>query len=199
MQKKYKLVNITVKPPKMDQRTGRDLRTAEERLGYQISCRNDDNSSVIITPTQPRIVSSVNEGMLKLARGGLLRIEEIEDVVTVLKQHSGPARAVPTSTNAQRKKTIDESPIFSPDEHVVTREAEKIQEKESKQQTGTAYPMGDRAPEKVGGVQYSDAVNPDGDPNFIASPAKNLKKRNKYQQMHQDSEQAKSSEEKVSE
>lgn len=158
-QKKFKIVNTTVKAVRKDPVTGNDVRSASERVGHPVSFLSDKGEIVMVTQSQPRIIDALNEGVLHLSRGGYIRIEEIDDVVTVLKNH------VDTSSRS--------TDLFAPDQAAqVAAPAAKTEDRSAK-----AKEMGLDNYAQASGKELDGAVNPDGDPNFLVTAPRQPKKK----------------------
>lgn len=160
MSKRFKITNTTIKKPKLHPKTNEDMRKMVEKVGHNVAFRTDTGERVEVERHRPRIVSSVNEGMLRLQRGGFIRIDPIDDVVDVLQQH-----------------TLDtKRDILAPDEHV------KIEDAVAHPAAGRvarAVQMGEDKYEQKGGTETDGAINPDGDPNFVVRANKNMKRKQK--------------------
>ena len=165
--KKYKIINTTVKPPKLNPRTGADMRTMTDKVGYTVSVRTDKNEMIMVDKLRPKIVDHLNEGMLRLMRGGFIRIEQIDDVTSILKQHT------------LNKKDPD---LFTPDSAVVAEmpthpSVTNKKDKDAAKVSEMGY--SDPAAEKV--AAEGDGINPDGEPNFVAKTSKNLKRKHRFE------------------
>jgi len=158
-QKKFKIVNTTVKAVRKDPVTGNDTRSASERVGHPVSFLNDKGEIVMVTQSQPRIIEALNEGVLHLSRGGYIRIEEIDDVVTVLKNHVDN-----TSRNTD---------LFAPDQAAQASQPTAKNE----DRTAKAKEMGLDNYAQASGKEMDGAVNPDGDPNFLVTAPRTPKKK----------------------
>jgi len=165
---KYKITNTTIKAPRINPRTGLDMRSAGERIGHGVSYITDDGKKVIVQVNRPSIVDHLNEGMIRLKRGKFVEIEEIDDVSSVLKKHT---------LNAQRD-------ILTPSEHV------KVED--------VSHPAADRAARVVemglddhsqkSGKEIEGAINPDGEPNFFVKADKNMKRKTKASDVKEEGE-----------
>ena len=161
-QKKFKIVNTTVKPVRKDPTSGADLRTTTEKVGHAVSFVDQSGGAVMVTQAHPRIVDTLSEGILRLNRGGYIRIESIEDVVTVLKNH----------VDSTTKKTGAD--IFSPDS-VFTETNSDVAH--TSQRVAKAKEMGLDTHAQTGGKEYDGAVNPDGEPNFLVTASAKVKRK----------------------
>jgi hypothetical protein len=159
---KYKIINTTVKPPKLN-KAGVDVRPWTEKLGHGVQFRNMNNEIVKVDTNRPRITDYLNEGMLRLQRGGFIRIEEIGDVTEVLKKH----------TLSKEGKL---SSILDPDEHATNSIAHNSA---SERVRATAVEMGNDDTVARG---ENSMVNPDGEPNFVVRADKNLKRKQRFEQ-----------------
>jgi hypothetical protein len=153
--KRYKLINTTVKPPKLHPRTGQDLRSTVDKVGHSLEVILDNGASVIIDKYRPRIVDHVNEGMHRLQRTGLLKIEVIEDVTAMLKPH-----------------VLDgtKDSILKPDENV---KYEAPVHPAAEARAVKIVLMGEKAVEPTGDME--GAINPDGEPSFVVKATKDMK------------------------
>lgn len=154
---KFRITNTTVKAPRLDQ-NGKDLRTAVEKVGHSVQFRTN-----LDTPTprpqtlrqgQSTLVDNIDPGLLNLQRGGFVKIEKIKDISAALKEHS-----------LQQK----------------TKKSEKVkaagEARSSAEKKARAVEMGQDTHEQRGGSEKEDAVNPDGNPNFLAQAGKIRKGR----------------------
>ena len=178
MQKKYKIINTTVKPPRPD-KNGKDARSNTERVGYAVSFRDKASNPIVITKDNPRIVDDLNEGLLRLARSGDIRIEEIDDVVTALKKHVYTGKAVSEAdklgSKAKRQVSTSQS-LFAPDENVEDGSGVHV----SHARKAKAIEMGKDGHAQESGTEHEGAVNPDGDPNFLVTVNKDLKRKQRF-------------------
>ena len=143
---RFKITNITVRPPRLDS-TGKDLRTAVERVGHPVQFRDDMDRPVILQPGRHYISNKIDGGLLGLQKGGFIKIEKIDDITQALQQHAFQEgrKAKP---QAQGRKA-------------------------------TAVQMGLDTHTQKSGAEYEGAVNPDGDPNFLAQSTKTKSKKKK--------------------
>lgn len=158
---KYKVINTTVKPPKLT-REGKDPRNWTEKLGHGVQFRNPQGDIVKVDTNRPRITDYLNEGMLRLQRGGFIRIEEIGDVTEVLKKH----------TLGKGDKL---SSLLEPDEAVTNSIAHNSS---AERPRASAVEMGKDNTVARG---ENHMVNPDGDPNFVVRADKNLKRKQRFE------------------
>jgi hypothetical protein len=158
MANRYKIVNTTIKEPRIHPKTGVDLRTKRDIVGHNVSFRLDTGERLEVERHRPRIVSHINEGMLNLQRGGYIKIEPVDDVTTMLKQHT------------LGSKKLD---ALAPEESV------KSAEDGEKSRLAYAVQMGEDTYEQRSGKETEGAVNPDGDPNFVVRADKNMKRQKK--------------------
>lgn len=158
---KYKIINTTVKKPRLGP-GGVDLRSWTEKLGHGVQFRNAAGEIVKVDANRPRITDFVNEGMLRLQRGGFIRIEEISDVTEVLKKHT-------------LSKDGNLTSLLDPDEAVANSIAHNSA---GERVRASAVEMG-----KDNTVARGEAhmVNPDGDPNFVVRADKNLKRKQRFE------------------
>lgn len=158
MPNKYKVTNTTIKDPRINPRTGKDMRSAVERVGHGVSIRLGAQEQVILQPHRARLFDNITEGMLRLRDGKLIAIEEIGDVSDVLKNHV-----------AGTKKDV-----FAPDA-AVTATLDNVHP--SSDRKAKAVAMGEDGHVQASGKEVDGAVNPDGDPNFLVRADKNLKRK----------------------
>lgn len=190
MQKKYKIINTTIKPPRVCPKTKEDLRSTVERVGHGVSFRTDDGQHVVVPVNQPRLVSTLNEGILRLARGHFIRIEEVDDVVTALKQHTlqpqskseaqAPVRSRRVGAEVQSTESSEkvQDSLFSPDQDAVAN-SDIVAHPASRRQA-RAVEMGKDDYRGGEGKEYEGATNPDGNPNFLVTVPKNMKRKERF-------------------
>ena len=142
-EKRYRVTNTTVKQPKIDPKSNRDLRTAIERVGHPVSWRDSKGNSYAVAANQnPRYVTEIPEGLYRLQRGGLVRIEEVGDITDDMKAHVVGR----TASTPEVKATIED-----------TREIPS----EEPRKAGAV---------EMGKDDHSDnLVNPDGPDNFTVT------------------------------
>lgn len=154
---KFKVTNTTVKPVRKDPKTGQDLRTAVEKVGHGVQFRvgQDQQTARVVRLQQGQstLIDNIDHGLLNLQRGGFVRIEQVKDIAAELQAHS----LQKTQDTSARKKAAAEK-----------READR---------KARAVEMGKDNYAQKGGAETDDAVNPDGDPNFLAQATKPTKKR----------------------
>ena len=87
---RYKLINTTIKPLLRDKRTGKDLRTAVEKVGHPVQFRDKKDNVIAIPAGRHRIVeeSEITGGILGLKRGGFIDIQSIKSIGDALKEYS---------------------------------------------------------------------------------------------------------------
>jgi len=170
--KRYKIVNTTVKKPRLHPKTGEDLRPTVEKVGHNVAFRSDTNERIEVERHRPRIVSHVNEGMLRLQRGGFIRIEEIDDVTSVLQKH-----------------TLDgkKPDLLAPDENA---RLDDIVAHPSAERVARAVKMGEDDYKQKSGKETEGAINPDGDPNFVVRANKNMKRKQRTAESSSEPEMA---------
>ncbi len=152
---KYKITNTTVKPVKKGP-NGTDLRTAVEKVGHAVQFRNAKDQVIVLHPGRMTIIEDVDPGLLNLQRGGFIKIEPIKDISAALKEH-----ALQDSAGLDARKKAAEG-------------------RKNENRKATAVEMGKDTHSQKGGAEHDDAVNPDGDPNFLAkAPSKKTKGRTK--------------------
>jgi len=152
-QTRYLVYNITRKPPKMCPKTGRDLRTTREKVGYSVKI---GHNQIIVAGGRPKLVDKITEGMLALADPmyGCIRIEQCDDVMNALKQHTWPQQAASKVRAPVVAKEGAPRPGMSAQPKIVE--------------------MGQDKHDQRGGAEHEGAINPSGDPNFLVrAPAGN--------------------------
>ena len=168
--------NTTVKPPRLDA-AGKDRRNIQEKKGYIIQFRDENDSIRTVSPpswgANPVIVSDVSQGLLELHAQGVVRVEKIEDITATL----GLYRNDPSKAYAKGAPPVAEAAV-EPDkavaqedhtEHPAARPAAKVSEM-GKQDYSKE--------ETVGAHGYPGAVNPDGRDNFtVVATGKPKKKK----------------------
>ena len=164
--KKYLIENTTVKPPRVDPKTGRDARSQTEVNGHVVSFRDNNDKPHLLHPSRPpAIVSELNEGIISLARGGFVRIKEIDDVVQALKAHTlhnEPVAARPVTAKKAQSELPAQTEAPQSDEDAAPQEGE-----EESSRRVRAVEMGQDDYAQRNGAEMDGAVNPDGDPNFL--------------------------------
>ena len=157
MPKKYKVTNTTIRAPRLNPRTGKDMRTAIERVGHGVSIRLAQNEQIIIQPQRARLFDTITEGMLRLRDGKFISIEEIGDVGDVLRNHAAGSN----------------KDVFAPDS--LAQVELDITHPAGRKARATA--IGEDTYEQQRGKEVDGAVNPDGDPNFFVKADKNIKRK----------------------
>ena len=191
-QTRYRITNATVKPKRIDKKSGKDLRSTIERRGHPVQWRDAKGNVYSVNPGgNSRFVSEVPEGLLRLARGGLVAIEEFTGGVTEqMKQHTLGARTASTTevkTAAAAEKTEEEAKNASEGDSVPTKVDDETPAAPGETQPEEILPANQDAvnaaakaapAQKVGAVEmgkddhgegkegdstgYPGAVNPDG-------------------------------------
>jgi hypothetical protein len=166
----YKLTNTTVKPPKRDPKTGVDLRTMLEKVGHVVSFRGRNNESVMVGQNKSHILYELTEGIIGLQRGGHVSVERIDDVMTLLAQHTNKPAARATAPQA----AVADNPMAKePD----SSEASDYAEIPSSERMASAIEMGLDDHKQKGGSEYEGATNPDGEPNFLVTASKKISRK----------------------
>jgi hypothetical protein len=160
-EKRYKVVNTTVKKPRME--GGKDLRKMIEKVGHSVQFRDENNKLTVLPPGRGTIVTKVDGGLLGLKRAGMVSIEEIENMATALKEH-----------------TLDKK-----DEKVQRKKAAKKKKKTSRK--ASSVEMGKDTHGKDASAEanegYEGAKNPDGAGNHrVVAPSKKKKKKKSTRQ-----------------
>lgn len=151
--RRFKVVNTTVKPKRICPKTGRDLRETVEKVGHAVQFRDNKDSIVSVPVSRSRIIDEkdVTSQLLNLRRGGFVHIEVIEDIVEELKKYS-----IQKAADKHALRHNGERPIRA-----------------------RAIEMGKDDHSQKGGSEHEDAVNPDGNPDFVAqAPAINPQNSN---------------------
>lgn len=157
---KFKIINTTIKPERIDPVTKKDLRTAIERNGHPVSFPDaTTGQTVLVTQGRPRLVDQLSPGIEGLARGGYIRIEVIQDVVVALRQHAYKPETAPAK--GAKKEEAPAEDLFSPDQAASDeyRKQDEERTKEAEIRTAKASEMGVTSPMEEG-------INPDGKPNY---------------------------------
>lgn len=96
--KQFRITNTTIKPVKLV--NGKDTRKLIERNGYPVQYADSNNVMQILPQGQSRLVQNLNDGLINFKDLGLIKIEEIESLNDVLKDHTAKTKKTTT-----RKKT----------------------------------------------------------------------------------------------
>jgi hypothetical protein len=158
--------NTTRKAPKVCPKTGRDLRSNEERVGYNISFRDEMDTSQVVAPGQPpRFTSRIDQGLVNLVKSGAIEIKKMNDITDAMDAHvAAPARAprpkATASPNVAPATSTGQMNLFdAPDRSARVTETGK--------ENHAAR----------GGREHESAVNPDGEPNFLVKTKEVTRKR----------------------
>jgi hypothetical protein len=146
---KYLVYNVTRKPPRLCEKTGRDLRTLSEKVGHGVSFRDSKGTSyIIVAGGQPRMIDELTPGIIALATGTApsIRVKKIDDVMEALQDHTLASQAAP------KPRAF---PSGAPELGVAALSK------------GLATEMGKDTHEQRGGSEHEGAINPSGDPNFL--------------------------------
>jgi len=160
MTSKYKIINTTIKPPRPNPRTGEDMRPAVEKVGHNVKLRMGPTEEIMVERHRPRIINSLDEGILRAQRAGFIRIEEIENVNEVLKKHT---------LSSEDKSEV----LFSADEHAGIADLHAT----TSRRGAKAVEMGKDTYAQNAGTESSEAINPDGDPNFLVRADKSVARK----------------------
>ena len=158
MEKKYKVVNITVKPLRKDKH-GKDKRSVRERRGYPVQFTNEQDMPIILAPGRQTIVNELTPALLNLQRGGHVNITTIEDIATALKDHTLAEQKIDKKEAEIIKKSNEEKPVKAS----AVEMGAPVKEIEGDEEAG----------------KESGASNPDGKPNFLAQTHKVSRKARK--------------------
>lgn len=173
---KYKVTNTTVKPPRLDPKTKKDLRTMVEKVGHVVTFADSTGRKHTLYQHKPAIVSEVNQGILNLQQGGFVKIERVDDISEILKSHTAKthtAPVAPTGTPMPQLSfdsplngadTVDETPNYGEpmSNHGINRRAHAAE-------MGLTGHSSD--------TTETGSVNPDGAPNFAVTAKHNAKPR----------------------
>lgn len=142
---RYKITNTTQKPLKTNAR-GEDLRPVRDRVGHgvQFLLTNPDEL-ITLYANQNVIVDRINDGVLRLFRKRLISVETVADIADELRKLAFKPADVEALIPTQ-------APAAAPVEAALEKT------------NARSYPMGE--------TREGDAVNPDGEPNFIAKAPK---------------------------
>jgi hypothetical protein len=173
--KRYLIHNATIKTPRVDPKTGLDHRSLLEVNGHAVEFRTKDRDQPhLLMPNQnPVILSELNEGIINLVRGGYLRLEEVDDIVSALKVHSlgNNQTSKGAAAAAAAAQTGGQSALFN--EATAAAGASKY---ETPKYT-RAVEMGRDDYGQKSGSELEGAINPDGNPNFLVRAKTNPKGR----------------------
>lgn len=153
MQRKerYKITNMTVKPPRIVD--GKDTRDIGEKVGHSVMFRDENDRTTVLTQGRSVIVNDLLPGLIEMQRGGFIKIEPITDIAAALKEHS----------------------LQAEEERLAKKKAAEV--KKTDPRKARAVEMGKDTYDQKGGSEHDDAVNPSGDPNFLAKATSKKKKR----------------------
>lgn len=153
---KFKITNTTVKAVRRDNE-GKDIRSATEKVGHPVKFFSDveNKREIILYQGRMTLLESISPGILNLQRGGFIKIDQIKDISVALKEHALQETAVMHA----KKKYVGES-----------KDANR---------KARATEMGKDTHAQKGGAEHEDAVNPDGDPNFLAKAESDKTRRQK--------------------
>ncbi len=176
--KRYLVHNNTIKPSRVDPKTGKDVRSLLEANGHAVEFRTKsrDQPYLLLPNQNPVILSELDEGIINLVRGGYLRLEEVDDIVSALKVHSignkseprsGATASTPTSVSAAAGTG---QPALFEDTTVGARKYDELDHTR-------AVEMGRDDYAQAGGSEHESAINPDGNPNFLVRAKTNPKGR----------------------
>ena len=175
-QKRYIVYNTSRKPQKLDRKTGKDLRTTTEKVGFNISFKNEDGASTVVTPGKFGTTTRVNEGLLNLQREGSCVIKPYGDVTDLMQNHALTPEVNSRAVHAAKPAAEpDQKPLFVEGEGEST--APQAPSNERHDRKATAVLMGQDKHENRGGREHEAARNPDGEPNFLVKT--NEVKRNR--------------------
>jgi hypothetical protein len=139
---RYKITNTTQKPLRTNAR-GEDLRPVKERVGHGIQFHlSNPDELITLYANQNVIVDRINDGVLRLFRKRLISVETVADIADELRKLAF-------------KPAEQEAPAQPPPASV-DGALEKM--------NARSYPMGE--------TREGEAVNPDGEPNFVARAPK---------------------------
>lgn len=159
-EKRYKVVNTTVKKPKM--KDGKDVRKMIEKVGHSVQFRDENNKLVVLPPGRGTIVNKVDGGLLGLKRAGMVSIDEIENMATALREHTLDKQGEKTERKQAAKKRATES-----------RKAKSVEMGRDDHGEGA---------DQSANEGYEGAKNPDGAGNHrVVAPNKKKKKKTRRQ------------------
>lgn len=153
MQRKerYKVTNTTVKAPRMV--NGVDTRDIGEKVGHSVMFRDEHDRTTILTQGRSVIVNDLLPGLAEMQRGGFIKIEPITDIAAALKEHS----------------------LQAEEERLAKKKAAEV--KRADPRKARAVEMGKDTYAQKGGSEHDDAVNPTGNPNFLAKATSKKRKK----------------------
>lgn len=175
---KYKVTNTTVKPPQIDPKTKKDMRKMVEKVGHVVTFVDNTGRKHTLYQHKPVIVSEVNQGILNLQAGGFVKIEKVDDITDVLKTHATKthkAPAAPKPENAPMSPLEFDGPFKDSDSAEETPNMGEPLSNHGLNRRAHAAEMG--LSSKSSDITESDAVNPDGTPNFAVTAKHNVKSR----------------------
>lgn len=173
---KVKVINTTVKKPRI--LNGKDMRSAAERKGFGVTFSLKDGSRPRLNPGRSLIIEPTDPGLLKLEGAGYVRIErgDIGDQLGALSLN--PSK-VPAAKVVKKEVAPVEGGMV---ENKVVEEAPVVEETEEKSEPRLAHVVEMGKDEHKGRdfLNDEDAVDPDGQPNFVVqAPSAETRKRRK--------------------
>jgi len=173
---KYKVTNTTVKPPKVDPKTKRDLRTMVEKVGHAVTFVDNTGRKHTLYQHKPVMVSELNQGILNLKDGGFVKIEKVDDISEILKPHAAKrVMAAERGEKTEMPALSFESPYADPESVEETPNLGEPKSNHGINRRAHAVEMGNSS--KGMDTTESDAVNPDGPVNFAVTAKHNAKTR----------------------
>lgn len=174
MKPSYKITNTTRKPPRIDRKTGKDLRTKLEEVGYFVNWRDEKDNPISLAPGKFTFRSFIPENLLKQHKAGAIKIEEFKGGISEQMKEFAKSNEKKEPAKATKVAAI-ESDSSGENKTVTTPQADKAKAKATLMGESTES---DNVSEKGG---YPGAVNPDG-PNkhTVVAPSSEKKTPNNH-------------------
>lgn len=172
-QKRYIIANATRKEATFCKKTGKDLRSIDQKKGFVVSFRDREDRQHLLHPDrQPVIIDEVTSGILQLKANGHITIKEVTDIMEALKEHAAPPKVRPTAlvrdvANAGATAPQEERGLF-PEQDAAPGERQ-----------ARAVQMGEDKHVQRGGNEHEGAINPSGNPNFVVKAPTGDKQQNR--------------------
>jgi hypothetical protein len=149
----YKITNSTVKPVRIGS-DGKDQRTLTDKVGHSVKIISERTKrETVLYQGKSTILDELDPGIMNMQRGGFIKIEPIKDISAALQEY----KYQNDDSRSMRKKAA----ATSRDDN---RKAKAVE-------------MGQDVYAQKGGAEHEGAINPDGDPNFLAKAADVKKKK----------------------
>lgn len=113
---KYKVTNTTIKPLVTDEK-GRDVRKPSERRGHSVSFSDKAGKTILLQAGRFAVVEELDHALMKFEEDGLVKIEPIKDMGSVLEafRAQGKQTATIEKTEAPRVRMTEmgDAPIYA--------------------------------------------------------------------------------------